>query len=125
MIDYGINVPITSKQLEAMRVIANIDEGGKPLDLDTVLSRLKYKTTKQAFQFTIRSLINRELIVKLECKTIRGKHRRSFMITPLGLNKLHSEFRRAEAPADPKTCQSDEVEKTNLLIAQIEKELGI
>jgi hypothetical protein len=117
---YANNTPMTAKQLEALRVIANVDNGGEAQDLDSIISLLRYKTTKQSFQFTIRSLIKRELITKLDRECVRGKSRRLLAITPLGMNKLYSEDKLAEKPADPKTCQVDEVAKTDRLLAEIE-----
>lgn len=124
-VEYAMNVPLSAKQMEALRVIANEDDGGKPLDIDTIVSRLSYKTTKQSFQFTIRSLINRELISKMKCTTVRGKSRRLLKITSLGLFRLHSEFGRADKPADAKTCMIDEIEKTNRLLDEIYDDLDI
>lgn len=123
MVEYGITVPMTAKQLQALKVIANEAQDGEPLDLDTVIARLPYKTTKQSFQFVVRSLIRRELIEKLDRTKLRKKSRRMLQITPLGLCRLNSEFRRAEEAADPKTCLTDEIEKTDRLLAQIEEDL--
>lgn len=120
-----MNVPMTRKQLEVIRVIANFDEGGKPLDLDTVISRLPYETTKMAFQFVLRGLIKRELVEKLERQSARGKSRRFLTVTPLGLHRLESEFKRTHKPADRKTCEIDEIRETDKLLAQIEKDFNL
>lgn len=117
---YGMYFPITGKQLEALRVIANEEHGGRAQDLDQIISRLSYKTTKQNFQFVVRSLIKRELIEKLECKTARGKKRRFLKITPLGLNRLENEPKRADGIPDPKTSSVGERERTDRLIQDIE-----
>ena len=118
-IEYGMNLPLSNKQIEALRVIANEENGNEPQDLDTVLSRLTYKTTKPSFQFTVRSLIKRGLIEKRSCETLRKKSRRFLAVTELGRHKLSAETYRASKPADPKTCGFDEVEKTDRLIAEI------
>ena len=55
--DYGTNYPIQPKQFQALVTIANTD--GEPMTLDEVLAKLPYETTKQSFQFTLRSLIKR------------------------------------------------------------------
>ena len=121
---YGMNTPMTGKQLETLRIIANEENGGKPLDLDEIMSKLSFKTTKQNFQFVIRALIKRELIEKLECETIRHKKRRILKITPLGLNRLRNEPKRTMMAIDTKSAAIAEREKTDRLIEEIEKDFA-
>lgn len=125
MIEYAYNYPLYPKQIEALRVIANEENGNAPQDLDAILENLTYKVTKQSFQFTLRSLIKRGLVEKVGRKVINGKSRRMLKITELGRHKLAVEstvFASSKA-ADPKVCMMDEVEKTNKLIAEIEAAL--
>lgn len=120
--NYAMCTPMTGKQLEVLRVIANKENGGRAQDIDRIISRLSYKTTKQSFQFVIRALIKRELIEKLDCKTARGKKRRFLKITSLGLNKLENEPKRAEDIPDPKTTGVGERERTDRLIQELEEQ---
>ena len=121
---YGMNTPMTGKQLEALKVISNEENEHEPLDLDQVIARLSFKTTKQAFQFVVRSLLKRELIEKLDCEVVRSRKRRFLKITPLGLNRLKNEPKRADAVIDTKTAAIAEKEKTDRLIEEIENQFG-
>lgn len=60
---------LTDKQYKILIVLCHgngKDENGKliPCDLDELLERVAYKTTKASMQFSIRALIGRELISK-------------------------------------------------------------
>lgn len=78
---------ITSKQVLLLKAI-NVQEGCLPNDLDQILEKLEYKTTKQSLQFSIRSLVKKGLIVKCEQATREGKNRRPLALTQLGKEKL-------------------------------------
>nr|DAS20072.1 MAG TPA: Transcriptional regulator, MarR/EmrR family, emrR, transcriptional regulator, DNA-binding [Caudoviricetes sp.] len=120
--DYGTNYPIQPKQFQALVTIANTD--GEPMTLDEVLAKLPYETTKQSFQFTLRSLIKRGLVEKLNRSVVNKKSRRVLRITPLGFHKIKTELLRSTKAVDAKTCLVDEIEKTDLLLAKIEKEFA-
>ena len=123
-VEYASNYPLYPKQVEALRVIANEANGNAPQDLDTILSHMTYAVTKQSFQFTLRSLIKRGLVEKVGRKTIYGRSRRMLKVTELGRHKLALEDTSfvTSKPADPKTCEMDEVERTNKLMKQLEDE---
>lgn len=121
-VTYAMHFPLTDKQIDALTVIANKDEGGKPLSLDEVIKRLSYSVTKQSFQFTLRSLIKRELVEKCDCEIVDRKRRRLLRITPLGLNRLHNELRRTEPAVNPLSVLVSEEQKTDELIEQIMQE---
>lgn len=55
---------LTVKQISILRVIAAGNEDGSRADLDQVLDRIDYETTKASIQFSIRSLIKGGMIVK-------------------------------------------------------------
>lgn len=116
---YGTNYPLTWKMVEALKVISNEENDHAPQTLDEVLSKLPYKVTKQAFQFTLRALIKRGLVRKLKRVKRDKKSRRMLQITPIGCHKLVTESWAAELAADAKTCEVDEVEKTNRLLRRI------
>ncbi len=123
-VEYASNYPLYPKQVEALRVIANEANGNAPQSLDAIISNMTYTVTKQSFQFTLRSLIKRGLVEKVGRQTSYGKSRRMIKITELGRHKLALEDTRfvTSKPADPKTCEMDEVEKTDKLMKQIEDE---
>lgn len=75
---------LTSKQIEVLRVIAKGNSDGSCADLDEILTRVSYKPTKQAIQFTIRSLIEHELIEKHASEKRRGRMRVLIGPTVLG-----------------------------------------
>lgn len=74
---------LTTKQIELLRVIAAGNEGA-PADLDEILDRVRYETTKQSLQFSIRALIKHGLIEKLGVSKRRGRQRQVIGATPLG-----------------------------------------
>lgn len=83
------NHSITDKQYRILSVIC--EGNGKaedgaiiPVDLDELLSRLSYHTTKQSMQFSIRALVNRGLIVKGEEKR-RAAKRATYSPTRLAI----------------------------------------
>lgn len=84
---------LTHKQKELLRVIHAGNEDGSPTDLDQVLERVRYETTKQSLQFSIRALIERELIEKKGVEKRRSRQRQIIAITELGAQ--YAEFGRA------------------------------
>jgi repressor of nif and glnA expression len=62
---------LTSKQRSIMKVIiaANPDKTG--VDIDQLLERLDYDTTKASIQFSLRALIGHGLIRKNEIRELR------------------------------------------------------
>lgn len=75
---------LTPKQLEIIRIVAAGNSDGSNTDLDEILERASYKPTKQAIQFTIRSLVHHELIEKVGSEKRRGRSRVVIRATPLG-----------------------------------------
>ncbi|WP_227012133.1 winged helix DNA-binding protein [Duganella sp. FT27W] len=70
---------LTTKQIELIRVINEA-----PCDLDEILERVRYSTTKQSLQFSIRALIGHGLIEKKGQEKRRGRMRQVIQITTLG-----------------------------------------
>lgn len=75
---------LTQKQLQLLTVIAKGNGPGEPMDLDQILDACPYETTKQSIQFSIRSLIGKELIVKLGLHKRRGRQRQVIDATKAG-----------------------------------------
>ena len=74
---------VTDKQRKILIVICDgngKDEQGNfvPVDLDELLDRIAYRTTKSSMQFSIRALLRRGLITKELC-TRRGARRVCFI----------------------------------------------
>lgn len=83
---------LTVKQVELLTVIAagngsNPDKVGAilPADLDEILDRIRYETTKQSLQFSIRALIKHGFIEKVGLEKRRGRMRVVIKATNLGL----------------------------------------
>lgn len=125
--EYAENRSLYPKQIEALRVIANEAHGNAAQDLDFIIENMTYKVSKASFQFTLRALIKRGLVEKVGRQVINGKSRRMLRITELGRHKLaleDSNFRTSK-PADPKTCETDEIEITDKLLSEINAKLKI
>jgi DNA-binding PadR family transcriptional regulator len=76
---------LTEKQIEQLRVICPGNSDGTDLDLDQIIDRMNYTPTKQSFQFSLRALVNKGLVVKGPRVTRRGRERQTITPTPLGL----------------------------------------
>lgn len=99
-----MNAIITDKQYKIMVVICegNKDSNGKvvsPVDIDELLERVAYTTTKASMQFSIRALIRRGLIIKGQ-EHRRGRLRTTLLPTPDG--------RATAGYHDPHYIESDE-----------------
>lgn len=77
----------TKKQLQIMKVIVKGNDDGSFVDMDQLLQRIPYETTKQSMQFSIRKLIQRKLITKHGLESRRGRSHVVFSPT-LGGYKL-------------------------------------
>lgn len=79
---------LTSKQIEIMRILkeGNGMDGDKPVpcDLDQLLERLPYTTTKDSIQFSIRALVKKELVEKKGIEVRRGRSRILLALTKSG-----------------------------------------
>ena len=77
---------ITQKQYLALKVLG--DNEGKPMMLRTLLERVPYHPTKQAFQFTLRQLIEKGCVVKKQRIKMDNRSHRLLAITALGLEMM-------------------------------------
>lgn len=75
---------LTTKQVELMRVIVTGNGVGEPADLDEILERVRYETSKQSLQFSIRALIAHKLIEKRGIEKRRGRQRVVIQATAAG-----------------------------------------
>jgi hypothetical protein len=80
----------SEKHLYVMKVLSLGNEDKSSVDLDQILERLDYKTTKQAFQFTLRTMIRHEWAIKLGMEKRRGRNRVLIGLTPLGVQHFES-----------------------------------
>lgn len=75
---------LTDKQIEQMKVIVTGNPDGSVVDLDQILERLSYGPSKQSFQFSLRALINKGLVLKGIRESRRGRERQTIIPTALG-----------------------------------------
>lgn len=97
---------LTPNQIEVLSVVADGNEDGSPTDLDEILERVSYKPTKQAIQFTIRSLVKYELIEKVGSENRRDRKRVLIGATALG---LHFAFANKKSPSFVSSAIEDEL----------------
>lgn len=95
---------LTSKQVHILDVIVagnGLDGDGNliPVDLDELLGRLGYETTKASIQFSLRALVARGLIVKGAQVERRGRSRATYYPTAAGTGALEA----TKAPAAGRT----------------------
>ncbi|MET2951326.1 hypothetical protein ABXV18_24900 [Vibrio owensii] len=80
---------LTRKQREILQIIVNgnvnDEERYCDVDLDQVLERISYKTSKESLQFSIRSLIKKDMVEKGGTECRRGKSRQTYKPTELSL----------------------------------------
>lgn len=81
---------LTKKQTEVMNVIVRGNGDGSFTDMDQCLERLSYEPSKQSFQFTVRFLVNKGLIVKHGIEKRRRRQRRVLSATTLGYSIMRS-----------------------------------
>lgn len=66
---------VTEKQMQIMSVVVKGNEDGSFIDLDQLLERIPYETTKESMQFSIRALVKNQLISKKDRESRRGRSR--------------------------------------------------
>jgi hypothetical protein len=67
---------LTSKQRQILDVIIKGNPDGTWVDLNELLERLPYETTKDSLQFSIRALQTKGLLEKKDMEMRRGQPRR-------------------------------------------------
>ena len=68
-------VALTQKQIAVMTVVCEGNEGGSFVDLDQIIERLPYKTSKPALTLSLKILVKRGLVI-LKPTEYRRKARR-------------------------------------------------
>lgn len=83
------------KQISILKVISKRNDDGSDVDMDQILDRLDYKTSKQSLQFSLRALVEHGMIEKSGMEKRRGRKRVLFGMTDLG----NRHFSPLSAPA--------------------------
>lgn len=82
---------LSIKQKAILKVIKVGNHDGTPVDMDQLLQRLPYETSKASMQFSIRALIGRGLLAKAEERKLRaGRLRVCYLLTPVGWESIPS-----------------------------------
>lgn len=90
---------LTVKQISVLRVIVAKNEDGSFVDLDQLLDRIDYETTKASMQFSIRSLVKNGFIVK-DDDNRRGRRHVIYKPTEVAHRVLGREPRRSAMVLD-------------------------
>lgn len=101
---------LTVKQIELLSVIAKGEGPGLPSDLDQILDKVSYETSKQSIQFSIRALIARGLIYKRGVEKRRGRQRQVIASTTLGDSVCGTNLGAAVSPSYVETDLDSVVE---------------
>jgi hypothetical protein len=99
---------LTTKQIEIMKVVAAA-AASEPVDLDQLLERLTYATTKESLQFSLRAIERHGLIDRSMAEHRRGRLRRLVAATDLGRAVVGGTGRPAPGPGSTIGMRSEEV----------------
>ena len=77
---------LTDKQVNMLAVLREGNTDKSLVDLDQFMERLTHKPSKESIHFSIRALVNKELIEKAGKEKRRGRLRTLLNITELGLH---------------------------------------
>lgn len=93
---------LTRKQFAILNIIVEGNEAGAdPLDvlvdLDQVIERIPYLTSKAAIQFSIRSMVEAGFIVKSKRQKRRGASRALYSATEIGSYRINPKTPSAAA----------------------------
>ncbi|UUZ75512.1 hypothetical protein LP414_27740 [Polaromonas sp. P1(28)-13] len=100
---------LTVKQIELLTVIAKGNGPDDPCDLDQILDEIRYETTKQSLQFSIRALVAHGLIFRKGTESRRGRQRQVIEATSLG-RAVVSPAGASSAPAYVSSVEEDELQ---------------
>jgi predicted transcriptional regulator len=83
---------LTDHQRDVLEVIFRGNPDGTFVDMDQILERIQRRTTKQSMQFTLRSLITKNLIMKHRRERRRMRSRIVYSPTTESYNTLRKEL---------------------------------
>lgn len=96
---------MTSKQVLLLKAI-HVEKGLPPSDLDQILEKIEYETTKQSLQFIIRTLIQKGLVEKCEQVVREGRYRRPLVLTKTGEEILNIYVLSSQKNSKPKSINT-------------------
>jgi hypothetical protein len=101
---------LTTKQMLILAVVKAGNSDGTPIDLDQIVARLPYETSKESLQFSIRALVKREMLDRSKKVVRNGRSHRVIELTELGA--AHVSKTEAESPAFIETPDLVALEET-------------
>lgn len=81
---------VTKKQIALITTIGAANDDGGFLDIDQILEKLSYVTTKQSLQFSLRALIKNGYVEKRGLETRRGQGRIVISLTKEGYRMMQT-----------------------------------
>jgi len=100
---------LTTKQIEIMKVVAAGAIAGAVVDLDQLLERLPYTTTKESLQFSLRAIERHGLIDRSMSEHRRGRARRLVKPTDLGMAVINGTGRPPPGPGAAVGSRSEKI----------------
>ena len=79
---------LTTKQVGIINALKRLNDDGSFLDLDQLLNKLPYRTTKQSLQFSLRALIEHGLVMNHRREVRRERRRRVLSLTTTGYKRM-------------------------------------
>lgn len=79
---------LTRKQINILETIMKGAENGDFIDMDQLLEKVSYETSKQSMQCSIRVLERRGLVERKPLELRRGRMRAVFALTPQALQRF-------------------------------------
>ncbi len=83
---------LTNNQLKILKVLLDKNPDGTTIDLDQLLETLSvqydWETSKAALQWSLRKLIQLELVERMSTETRRQRSRRILTLTELGVRVM-------------------------------------
>lgn len=83
---------LTTKQAALLQVILAGDKSGDHCDIDQILERLPYQTTKQSLQFSLRAMVDKGCIEKAGRVVRRQRQRETYKATMTGVAMFNPGF---------------------------------
>lgn len=75
---------LTYRMMLILEVVGRRNEDGTAVDLDQIIERVDYDVSKEAIQFTLRSMVEKGVIEKCEAEKRRGRRRVIYQTTESG-----------------------------------------
>jgi predicted transcriptional regulator len=88
---------LTEHQRDVLEILFRANPDGSFVDMDQLLERTKNRTSKESMQFTLRSLIAKQLIMKHPRVRRRNRSRIVYSPTTEAYARLREEMTRSHA----------------------------